>query len=204
MEATLGFNIIDIEQGSDAWKQMRYDYITATDIASIFGDNKWQSRKKLLKFKAFKLQETFSDFKLELFKRGHAAEETARKILTDYKFKQMVLTSKEHPWLFASLDGFDLDDKNAILEAKYTQYPWTIINAQDGIIPKYHEWQIQTQLLISGANHCVYYITDGATYAQKIVNPDPYIWPKIIDESKIFLEEIKELRSGKSKHTINF
>lgn len=191
----MNYKILDLIQGSEEWHGARFEHITATDIPIILNANPWKTKDDLLRVKIDRSREYVDEVTQSRFDLGHQSEETARKILRDYKFKPLVLTSISYPWLLASLDGFDLE-KNVILEAKWTGNVKKLRDAKKGIISLDHELQIQAQLLISGANYCLYHITDGLTYARQVVKPDMDMWPDIIKESKEVWDLIKELRNG--------
>lgn len=190
----MSYALLDLEQGTLPWIEARYDYITATDVPILLRENPWKSYEALLIEKVNKTRETIDEATQGRFDKGHESEDTARNILRDYSFRPMVVTSIISPWLMASLDGFDIE-KNIILEAKWTGNAKKLRDAIKGIISKDHLLQMQAQLIVTGANYCVYYITNGEKYSKQVVKPDTEIWPRIIEESRIFFDKIKELRN---------
>lgn len=188
------YEIIDVAQGTPEWIAMRYDHVTATDVPVILGVSWYKTAESLLKLKANKIEEHFDEATLQRFEKGHRAEDTARRILTDYHFRPMVLVSKKIPHLWASLDGFDIE-KNIILECKWTGNKTKIRDAKKGGIAKDHFLQMQAQLIVSGAHYCVYYITDGVKYARQVVKPDAQWVEPIRTKSELFINEVRRIRS---------
>lgn len=187
------YEIIEMKQGSSEWIAKRFDYITATDVPVILEANPWKTHEELLKYKVEKKEETHDQQTLDRFENGHKAENTARRILTDYNFKDIVIISKEFPFLWASLDGFDID-KNVILEAKWTGNRKKLLDAKKGKISYDHYLQMQAQLIVSGANYCVYYITNGESYTRQVVKPDPDCFKIIPKKAELFIKEVRKLR----------
>lgn len=190
----MSFKIIDIEQGSQPWLDMRLKYITASQIPVLFGHCPYQLLEELIVEKLTGVGKDFSG-KEFVFKRGHELEDTARNILRDYNFKPAVLTSKLVPNLMASLDGFD-QKLNVILEAKYVGKQ-KIGAIKRGVIPKNHYWQIQTQLLVSGANECLYWCSNGDKIARIMVKPNDDHFKEIIEKVFWFKELLEVRRNGK-------
>ncbi len=191
----MSYKVLDLEQGSLIWINARFDYITATDVPIIMRENPWKSYDSLLEEKIHKTREQIDEQTQKRFDKGHESEATARNILRDYSFRPMVAQSIAYPWLMASLDGFDID-QNIILEAKWTGNGTKLRQARKGIISKDHELQMQAQLMVTGADHCIYYITNGDKYATEVVLQKKELWEKIIEETKTFWDLIKELRNG--------
>lgn len=191
------FEIIDIEQGSEAWRQMRFDHITASDIPVLMGVSPYQSIEGLLDEKINKKSNQENAGKEALFQRGHDLENTARNILTDYSFKPYVLTSKLVPMLMASLDGFDREH-NIILEAKYCGKT-KIAAIKRGIVPKNHYAQVQTQLLVSGAEYCLYWASDGTNIARQIIKPNKEFFEEIKKVVAWFKDILKEKSDGREQ-----
>ncbi len=167
--------IINLDQGSKEWLEWRKSHVTATDISIILGSNPFKTEMELWEEKlGFRESQEMND----AMKRGQLLEPDARKMaseLFDINFEPVVIESDEYPWLGASLDGISKCGKY-ILEIKCPKAA-THDDAMDGRFPIYYEDQIQTQLLVSGAEICYYfsYRPECAhkTYSIIEVYPDP-------------------------------
>lgn len=187
------YKVINIEQGTTEWLEMRRKYITASQIPVIMGVSPYQTFAQLLNEKLTG-KEANNDDKKELFQRGHDLENTARNILRDYKFKPMVLVSKQIPELMASLDGMDLE-RNIILEAKYVGKA-KLSAIKNLNIPASHLYQMQAQLMVSGAEACLYFATDGDKYHKEFIKPNLEMFEQIKEVTALFSEALKERVNG--------
>lgn len=158
--------VIEHEQGSEAWKQWRMSRITATDISIILDSNPFKTKLELWEEKLGFRQPTQLN---SAMKRGQVLEPEARKLaseLLEMEFDPCVLQHDSYSWLAASLDGLVTKyDENVsgeqvcfdyILEIKCPKGS-THDDALDCRIPKYYRDQMQTQLLVSGAEICYYF-----------------------------------------------
>lgn len=190
------FEIIEVQQNTPAWLELRRKYVTASQVPILMGVSPYQSIEDLLEEK-ISGKEIDNSGKEALFKRGHDLENTARNILTDYNFKPYVLTSTLVPNLMASLDGFDRKH-NVILEAKYVGKV-KLAAIKRGVIPKPHYAQMQAQLLVSGAEYCLYWASDGQNIARQVIKPNKEFFTEIKEVVQWFLDILKEKLSGREK-----
>jgi putative phage-type endonuclease len=184
----LPYDYVHLEQGSEPWKELRRKFVTATDVACFFG--------KHLTFKTlyglWNQKKTGEDiFVSEAMKRGNKEESHALNFLkaqTGIVFSPVVLKSKEHP-IMVSLDGMDFDGK-VIAEIKVPSKGkdsplWE--SAERGHIPLVYQYQIQTQLLVSQAQMCYFYVFDGEFEGVCVeVYPDLELQEKIVEKSVDF------------------
>ncbi len=190
------FEIVEVEQGSQEWLDLRLKHVTASQVPALVGVCPYTSVEDLLEEKLYGKQKDNSG-KEKLFQRGHDLENTARNILTDFSFKPAVLISKIIPGLMASLDGWDRP-RNVILEAKYVGKT-KLATIRKGIIPKNHFVQIQAQLAVSQAGGCVYWATDGDKIARHIIRPDVQAIKNIAEVVLWFNSLLEEKRNGTDK-----
>jgi putative phage-type endonuclease len=113
------FNIIDVEQGTDDWHQWRATGIGASDAPCIMGENPWNSRKQLFDEKLDKIL-GFSNKRRPLnaaMARGVSLEPEARALYNEEKGSittSICIQSMRYPWMLASLDGINIDNRIAV------------------------------------------------------------------------------------------
>lgn len=179
--------IIELEQGSEAWKAYRRSHITATDAAIITGMSTFKPLKQLWEEKLL-LREP--DPMNEAMRRGNLLEPEARALFNEMypsmNMEPVVLVSDKLLWQMASLDGMCLRDPRFILEIKCPGKN-THEKAIRGEVPDYYISQIQHQFSVSGAEKC-YYMTYLPTHDQKsaiveVWRDDKYIaWQNAIEQ----------------------
>lgn len=194
------YEILNLEQGTDAWKQERLKRVTASQIPALMGLSPYQTPLELLKEKLTGIEADVASFKQVLFAKGHNAERSAREWLESHlklKFPPAVILSKKCTELLASLDGFN-EEKNIIFEAKYMGAK-SLLEVKEGKIKKHHLCQIQGQLLASGAEKCIYFATtDGGDSAMVEVKPDQVYANKISETITEFMNDIHEYKRLKA------
>lgn len=184
--------IIEIEQGTSEWKALRRQYVTASDVGAILGEG-YRSAKKVYKEKVFGEEEEENEFMRE----GRDREPRARTYVNEKlksDFKAIVAVSEAHPWLMASLDGWDgehvLEIKCPMRYEKFSE----ISNFQKSP-PLQYLWQVQTQLLVTEAKSAFlsYYvdepIVEHPESCEILIIKDCDMQDRIIRETKIFWYE---------------
>lgn len=193
------FEVLNVEQGTDEWKQERLKRITASQLPILMGLSPYQTPLQLLKEKLTGVEAEVNSYKQVLFIKGHNAERSAREWLESHlnvKFPPKVILSTKCTDLLASLDGFN-QDKNIIFEAKYMGAK-SLLEVKQGKIKDHHLCQIQGQLLASGAQKCVYFATtDDGDSAMAEIKPDANYASKIDEAVKEFMKDIHDYKSFK-------
>jgi len=156
--------IHNVKQGSDEWLKLREGYFTASESSAIFGESKYISRAALMNEKKG-IARKVSDYLQKLFDEGHAAEEKARDLLEfeiAETFQPIVATLEvEGLQLLASLDGISEDGKT-VFEHKL----WNEVlaeNVRNEVLEPAHYWQLEHQLLVSGAENVLFVVSDGTS-----------------------------------------
>lgn len=156
-------NVIEVQQGSQEWLNLRRSHNTASEAPAALGESKYQTRSALLKQKSTGITEEVGAAKQALFNRGHEAEAGARQLA------ETLLGSDLYPItatleidglkLLASLDGITMDE-STIWEHKL----WSEKLAADveaGTLDAHYTIQMDQQLLVTGAKTCVFMTSDG-------------------------------------------
>ncbi|WP_163372070.1 YqaJ viral recombinase family protein [Endozoicomonas acroporae] len=154
----------DIKQGSPEWLSLRQNYFTASEATAMMGDSPYTSRDQLLHQKKTGSTPEVTEHQQRQFDRGHAAEAGARPLLE----KGMVgedlfpvtgtLTVEGLP-LLASFDGLTMD-KTLVFEHKLWNEKLVAQIEGEGLEPT-HYWQLEHQLLVSGAERVLFVSSDG-------------------------------------------
>lgn len=196
------YEVLNVEQGTEAWKQERLKRVTASQIPSLMNLSPYQSALQLLEEKITGKEADVDGFKQVLFQRGHDAELAAREWVESHlnlKFPPSVILSKRCPQLLASLDGFN-QGKNVILEAKYMGAK-ALEDVKAGKIKPHHQCQVQAQLLATGAEKCIYFATtqDGDSAIAEI-KPNAEYAANIASAVNEFMGNIHELSVRKQEY----
>lgn len=155
----------NLEQGTPEWHKLRDTHMTASDASAMMGASKYKSRNQLLSEKKFGIKEEINKSKQAIFDKGHQTEDMARNLIeVDYleSFSPEVITSTiDGVNLLASLDGLS-EDGSIIFEHKL--YNKTLAeNVRNGVLEPSHYWQLEQQLLVSGAEKVLFVTSDGTT-----------------------------------------
>lgn len=150
-----GFLTVDLEQGTKEWLEWRMSKITASEIASIVGqgfntpEEVWQKKKGLM-------SETVDN---KAMKRGRDNEPHVRRYAESVFGKKIVPLCVENaaePWIAASLDGLDWDDKRTIHEIKVPGLK-THLEAAAGNVPRKYYLQVQWQIMAAANSVKAFY-----------------------------------------------
>lgn len=187
---------IDLVQGSPEWLAVRRQYFTASQAPVLFGICPYRNRLDLVEEKLYGREPEIDPFKADLYARGHASEAAARRWIAQHlgiHFEPAVLVSVDHPDLLASLDGHE-PAAPLIMEAKYVGARH-LADIKAGEIKAHHLCQVQAQLLVSGAEKCIYFATDPAgNSAWTEIFPDPKYQDEI---ARLAADFMRDLRAGK-------
>ena len=160
--------------------------------------------KLLLVDLVYLIQPETNTYKLALYEKGFAAERAGReyaKARFGIELNPAVIESLEHKHLMASLDGLS-DDKKTIFEAKYMGKERLSL-VKDGIIPKHHSIQVQTQLLVSGADVCIYFATDPTGESAVLnIKPDIGLSYDILTKAAQFVSHVEYIRAGRKQKRV--
>ena len=198
------FEIVNIEQGSDLWLKFRQSKITASQVPILFSESPYQNLYDLLAEKIIGTKPETNTYKLALYEKGFAAERAGRLYAKEHygiDLNPAVVVSLMHKHLMASLDGFS-DDRKTIFEAKYMGKEKLSL-VKTGIIPKHHDIQIQAQLLVSGAEKCIYFATDPeGESAIAEISPDIALFEEIAIKAAKFMDVVGFIKSGSKQKRV--
>lgn len=151
--------IIDVEQGSPEWLDLRKTKLGASDAATILGVNPYSNARELWGRKVGLLED---QPETPAMTRGKLLEPEARQKFCEeigMVYKPIVGVSETYEWMMASLDGL-ADDNQSLVEIKCNG-----IKAREfvnkGEIPPWHVPQLAHQLIVTGLEKAYYYSFDG-------------------------------------------
>ncbi|MFK7607879.1 MULTISPECIES: YqaJ viral recombinase family protein [Pseudomonas] len=152
--------IHNVAQGSEAWHALRSNYLTASEAPAMMGASKQMKRTELLSAKKTGLDRDVSWWVQKyLFDKGHEAEAMARPILEGRIGEDLFPIVGTHGDLLASLDGCTM-----LGETLFEHKMWNEQLAADvlaGNLDPHYYWQLEQQLLVSGAEKVIFVCSDG-------------------------------------------
>lgn len=155
--------ILNVTQGSPEWLAVRATHFTASEAPAMMGASKYLSRADLLRQKHTGLADEVDENKQRLFDRGHAAEAAARPIVQaiigDELYQTTGIIEVEGLPLLASFDGLnmlgDTGWENKLFNAALAE------QVSAGELNPHYYWQLEQQLLVSGAERIYFTTSDG-------------------------------------------
>lgn len=173
---------LNYRQGSEEWLAARARYRTASEASVMMGVGP-VTRSEMLRMKATGDEKEYSRWTLEvLFARGHEVEAQGRPLAEAIVGEELfpVTATDDDGYLLASFDGVTMDE-SIIWECKQ----WNDAKAAavlSGEVPAADKWQVVQQLIVSGAEKCLYMVTDGTAYKTEHV----WVYPDALDEDTLF------------------
>ncbi len=157
--------IHDVQQGTHAWHALRAQHFTASEAPAMMGASPYMTRTELLKQKATGIVDAEVDgSKLALFQAGHDAEAgyrpVAEEAIGDDLYPVTGTLEVEGLPLLASFDGLTLD-RSIGFEHKLWSNKVAAQLQDAGEPAPHHYWQLEQQLLVSGARRILFATSDG-------------------------------------------
>ncbi len=165
--------IHDVEQGSAAWLALRAQHLCASDAPAMMGVSKYTTRNELLKRIATGISEEVEADKQYLFNKGHAAEAAIRPHVEAIIGDELYPCTGSDGELLASFDGATMAE-DTIFEHKLYGADLAEQVKRAAVDPHYY-WQLEHQLLVSGAKRCIFVTSDGTPerFEHMIYTPVP-------------------------------
>lgn len=165
--------IIEVAQGTPAWHALRAKHNTASEAPVMMNASSKMRRNDLLHMKATGTEKEICAWvQKNLFDKGHAQEASSRVIvekMIDQELYPATATDDEG-YLLASFDGITM-----MQDVLYEHKMWNEKLAQsvrdENLDPEYY-WQLEQQLLVSGAEYVCFTVSDGTR--DKFVSMDYY------------------------------
>lgn len=176
---------LSLIQGSDIWKEARKGYRTASEASIVAGQSKNVKRDELIRMRAIGTEQEFSEwFQKNILDKGHAVEAVSR------PFAEKIIGEELYPvtgiddsdYYLASFDGLTMGE-DICWECKQ----WNeekAASVRSGELPKQDYWQVVQQLVVSGANNCLYMVGDGTEEGTV------FLWFELTEADRKMLDQI--------------
>lgn len=155
--------LLNVKQGSDEWLQARAKHFTASEAPAMMGVSKYTSRDQLLAEKASGVTAEVSDAQQRLYDRGHESEDQARPLVEAIIGEELYPVTGTEGKFLASFDGLTMDHSIG-----YEHKLWSESLAEQvrsGELEPHYYWQLEQQLLVSGADKIIFATSNGTEEA---------------------------------------
>lgn len=149
----------NVQQGSPEWHALRSNYFTASEAPAMMGASKYQTRNDLLAMKKTGIVEEVTPQQQAIFDRGHATEELARPLVEEMLGEELYPIVGTSGNLLASMDGATMLGDTLFEHKLWNQKVVEQIRA--GELEPHYYWQLEQQLLVSGAERVIFVCSDG-------------------------------------------
>ncbi|MFZ4823657.1 Heme peroxidase [Pseudomonas putida] len=149
----------NVQQGTPEWHALRSSYFTASEAPAMMGASKYQTRNDLLAMKKTGIVEEVTPQQQAIFDRGHATEELARPLVEEMIGEELYPIVGTAGNLLASMDGATMLGDTLFEHKLWNQKVVAQIRA--GELEPHYYWQLEQQLLVSGAERVIFVCSDG-------------------------------------------
>ncbi len=151
--------IHNVAQGSAEWLALRAQYRTASEAPAMMGASKYQTRSELLAAKKTGITPDVTPSQQFIFDKGHATEALARPLTEALIGEELYPIVATEGNLLASMDGATMLGETLFEHKLWNESLVAQVKAGD-LAPHYY-WQLEQQLLVSGAERVIFVCSDG-------------------------------------------
>ncbi|WP_179179102.1 YqaJ viral recombinase family protein [Pseudomonas sivasensis] len=151
--------IHNVAQGSAEWLALRAQFRTASEAPAMMGASKYQSRTDLLVAKKTGITPDVTPSQQFIFDKGHATEAMARPLAEALIGEELYPIVGTKGNLLASMDGATM-----LGETLFEHKLWNesvVAQVKAGELAPHYYWQLEQQLLVSGAERVIFVCSDG-------------------------------------------
>ncbi|TWC18152.1 putative phage-type endonuclease [Pseudomonas sp. SJZ085] len=151
--------IHNVAQGSAEWLALRGNHFTASEAPAMMGASKYQTRSELLAMKKTGITPEVTPQQQRIFDKGHAAEELARPLVEARIGEELYPVVGTEGNLLASMDGLTM-----LGDTLWEHKLWNealAAQVRAGELDPHYYWQLEQQLLVSGAERVIFTVSDG-------------------------------------------
>ncbi|UVL22419.1 YqaJ viral recombinase family protein [Pseudomonas donghuensis] len=149
----------NVQQGTPEWHALRSSYFTASEAPAMMGASKYQTRTDLLAMKKTGIVPEVTPQQQAIFDRGHATEELARPLAEEMIGEELYPIVGTSGNLLASMDGATMLGDTLFEHKLWNQNVVSQVRA--GELEPHYYWQLEQQLLVSGAERVIFVCSDG-------------------------------------------
>ena len=149
----------NVQQGTPEWHALRSSYFTASEAPAMMGASKFQTRNDLLAMKKTGIVPDVTPQQQAAFDRGHATEEMARPLVEEMLGEELYPIVGTSGNLLASMDGATM-----LGDVLFEHKLWNekvVAQIRVGELEPHYYWQLEQQLLVSGAERVIFVCSDG-------------------------------------------
>ncbi|NMZ13271.1 Heme peroxidase [Pseudomonas proteolytica] len=151
--------IHNVAQGSAEWLALRAQFHTASEAPAMMGASKYQSRTDLLVAKKTGITPDVTPSQQFIFDKGHATEAMARPLAEALIGEELYPIVGTKGNLLASMDGATMLGET-LFEHKLLNES-VVAQVKAGELTPHYYWQLEQQLLVSGAERVIFVCSDG-------------------------------------------
>lgn len=151
--------IHNVAQGSAEWHALRGKHFTASEAPAMMGASKYQTRTDLLMLKKTGIAPEVTQSQQYIFDKGHATEAMARPLVEGMIGEELYPVVGTLGNLLASMDGATM-----LGETLFEHKLWNesvVAQVKAGELTPHYYWQLEQQLLVSGAERVIFVCSDG-------------------------------------------
>ena len=151
--------IHNVAQGSAEWHALRAQHFTASEAPAMMGASKYQTRTDLLTMKKTGFMPEVTQAQQYIFDKGHATEALARPLVEVMIGEELYPVVGTDGNLLASMDGATM-----LGETLFEHKLWNeslVAQVKAGELDPHYYWQLEQQLLVSGAERVIFVCSDG-------------------------------------------
>lgn len=151
--------IHNVAQGSAEWHALRAQHFTASEAPAMMGASKYQTRTDLLTMKKTGIAPEVTQAQQYIFDKGHATEALARPLVEVMIGEELYPVVGTDGNLLASMDGATM-----LGETLFEHKLWNeslVAQMKAGELEPHYFWQLEQQLLVSGAERVIFVCSDG-------------------------------------------
>lgn len=149
----------NVQQGTPEWLALRASHFTASEAPAMMGASRFQTRNDLLAMKKTGIVPDVTPQQQAAFDRGHATEELARPLVEEDLGEELYPVVGTSGNLLASMDGATMLGDVLFEHKLWNEKVVTQIRA--GALDPHYYWQLEQQLLVSGAEKVIFVCSDG-------------------------------------------
>jgi len=189
----------NVQQGTAEWHALRASYFTASEAPAMMGASKYQSRTDLLTMKKTGIVPEVDGAMQAIFNKGHATEELARPLVEELIGEELFPIVGTSGNLLASMDGATMMGETLFEHKLWNER--VVASIRTGELEPHYYWQLEQQLLVSGADRVIFVCSDGTRekFAHMEYESVPERREQLIAGWKQFEEELVEFAPQETK-----
>ena len=154
-----------VTQGSEAWHKLRQSHFCASEAAAVMGVSPYMTRSELLRQKKTGIVPDVDAQTQKRFDDGHATEAAFRpvveRIIGQDLYPVVGTLEVDGLPLLASFDGLTADDETGYEHKRINNDLRAVRDAEAPMVPDQYLWQLEQQMLVSGACGIWFCASDG-------------------------------------------